>query len=81
MVTGVSFDFRAFEFVTKSESAQWWQSMAVVVVFGLAFATVLTLVVVPAIYVSLYRAAKWFGLGGLRRPGGEVDTGPELADF
>ena len=33
----------------------------VAVIFGLAFATVLTLVVVPSLYVSLYRLAAWFG--------------------
>ena len=41
--------------------------MAIAVIFGLAFATVLTLVVVPTLYVSFYRMARWFGMGGLRR--------------
>ena len=44
MATGVSFNFRTFELITRSESAQWWKSMAIVVVFGLAFTTTLTLV-------------------------------------
>ncbi len=50
MVTGVSFDFRNFSISWVSESSQWWRSMAVVVIFGLLIATVLTLVVVPTLY-------------------------------
>jgi len=41
--------------------------MAIAVIFGLAFATLLTLVVVPTLYVTLYRAAPHCGLGGLKR--------------
>ncbi len=51
MVTGVSFDFRNLAISWVSESSQWWQSMAVVVIFGLLVATVLTLLVVPTLYV------------------------------
>jgi multidrug efflux pump subunit AcrB len=36
-----------------NESAQWWSGMGVVVIFGLLFATVLTLVVVPVTYYIL----------------------------
>ncbi len=50
MVTGVSFDFHRLAICWVSESAQWWQSMAVVVVFGLLIATGLTLLVVPTLY-------------------------------
>ncbi len=55
MAIGVSFDFHTFTLATKSESSQWWRNMAVVVIFGLVFATVLTLVVVPSLYVMLSR--------------------------
>ena len=50
MATGVSFDFRAFRLVLESSSSQWWGGMAVAVIFGLAFATLLTLLVVPTMY-------------------------------
>jgi Cu/Ag efflux pump CusA len=53
MAIGVSYDFHTFSLVTKSESSQWWSNMAVVVIFGLGFATLLTLVVVPSLYVML----------------------------
>ena len=54
MVTGISYDFRKMELSTVSESTQWWGSMASAVIFGLALATVLTLVVVPSLYALIY---------------------------
>lgn len=53
MAAGISYDFRLMEWVTRSESSQFWASMAIAVIFGLAFATILTLFVVPTLYVSL----------------------------
>jgi multidrug efflux pump subunit AcrB len=55
MAIGISYDFHTFTWATKSESSQWWRNMAVVVIFGLGFATVLTLVVAPSLYVMLSR--------------------------
>ena len=82
LATGVSFDIHTFEIAWRSESSQWWSSMAIAVIFGLGIATVLTLVVVPALYVSLYRMASRFGLGGLHRPGdAESKTSLELEDY
>ncbi len=49
MATGVSFDFLHFRLDTGSETSQWWGPMAVAVIFGLAVATALTLVVVPVL--------------------------------
>ena len=66
MASGIAFDFRNFQWVTRSMSSQWWSSMAIAVIFGLAFATVLTLVVVPTLYVSLYRMAALLGARGIR---------------
>ena len=53
MVTGVSFDFHQMTMSIISESTQWWQNMAIVVIFGLMVATFLTLVVVPTLYAML----------------------------
>jgi multidrug efflux pump subunit AcrB len=55
MAVGVSYDFRKMAWALKSESSQWWASMAIAIIFGLSLATVLTLVVVPTLYVTLYR--------------------------
>jgi multidrug efflux pump subunit AcrB len=82
LATGVSFDIHTFEIAWRSESSQWWSSMAIAVIFGLGIATILTLVVVPALYVTLYRLASRFGLGGLHRPGeAESRTALELEDY
>jgi multidrug efflux pump len=68
MAIGISYDFHTFTWATKSESSQWWRNMAVVVIFGLGFATILTLVVAPSLYVMLSRLSlrmgfKEFGAG------------------
>jgi multidrug efflux pump len=55
MITGISYDFHINAISWVSESSQWWQSMAIVVVFGLIVATFLTLVVVPTLYYSFER--------------------------
>lgn len=61
MVLGWNIDFRDLAFNLKSESSVWWGPMATVVVFGLGVATVLTLVVVPAVYVMLNRLREFWG--------------------
>jgi multidrug efflux pump subunit AcrB len=61
MITGVSFDFHKGAISWVSESSQWWQSMAVVVVFGLIVATFLTLVVVPTLYYLFERLPEKVG--------------------
>ena len=56
MALGIAYDFRKGGWQIGSESAQWWGSMAYAVIFGLTIATVLTLVVVPA----MVSAGDWF---------------------
>lgn len=51
MMFGFNIDFARMHFsLGGSESGEWWTSMANVVGYGLLFATILTLVVVPATY-------------------------------
>ncbi len=57
MAIGVNFDFKSFTWIIGGESADWWGPMAVAVIFGLAFATLLTLIVVPVLY-SLAESAR-----------------------
>ena len=52
MATGKGLDFIHFAFETKSESSLWWAPMAWAIFWGLAFNTLLTLVVVPTFYYS-----------------------------
>jgi len=84
MATGVSLDFHELlngggigQFLSlRSESSQWWRSMAVAVIFGLAFATLLTLFVVPSLYVGLSR----LGLGKIRQDKPEDEYVPETEE-
>lgn len=61
MAIGISFDVHTLTWATRSESTQWWRNMSIVVIFGLGFATILTLVVVPSLYVMLSRLSLWLG--------------------
>ncbi|HLF56330.1 MAG TPA: efflux RND transporter permease subunit, partial [Thermoanaerobaculia bacterium] len=77
-VLGWGFDFRRFAFVSGGESSQWWRPMGVAVIFGLAFATFLTLVLVPVLYDVLLGARERLER---RRRGGsepESETGDSL---
>jgi multidrug efflux pump subunit AcrB len=76
MAIGISYDFHTFTWATKSESSQWWRNMAVVVIFGLGFATILTLVLVPSLYVMLSRLSLRLGFKGpgAKHPEGKPET-------
>jgi multidrug efflux pump subunit AcrB len=52
-VLGVSLDAKEFQIVSGGTSVEMWGPMANAVVGGLVVATILTLVVVPALYVAL----------------------------
>ena len=60
MALGVSFDFHNFSYQSGSESASFWSPMAWTVIFGLSFATVLTLLVVPLLVYLDYRLSAFF---------------------
>ena len=60
LTTGMSLDFNALVhgrmgdvLLIGGESSQWWGPMGVAVIWGLAVATFLTLVVVPVMYSAL----------------------------
>ncbi|MCG8557445.1 MAG: efflux RND transporter permease subunit [Proteobacteria bacterium] len=77
MALGLSIDFRALRVLEGTQSAQWWGPMAVAVIFGLAFATVLTLIMVPTMYSILDDFRRMFGwiaarLRGTRAQASEV---------
>jgi multidrug efflux pump subunit AcrB len=77
MASGQSLDFHTMQWASKSQSSEWWASMAIAVIYGLAFATVLTLVVVPSMYVSIYRIAARLGLGGLKKVDAPSEEEPQ----
>ena len=42
---GIRFDFRKFELATGGSQSSYWGAMAIAIIFGLSFATLLTLIV------------------------------------
>jgi len=60
---GFGFDIYTFSFSGSGESAEFWRSMGIAVIFGLAFATVLTLLIVPTIYSTLDDVANVIKMG------------------
>ncbi|MHB8764824.1 MAG: efflux RND transporter permease subunit, partial [Deferrisomatales bacterium] len=66
MAAKLNIDFLSLTYQYNTESSQWWQSMAVAIIFGLALSTVLTLGVVPTLYLlygktrlRLFRRLGW----------------------
>ena len=62
MMFGLSVDFFGGGYTIDSPSALWWKQLATAVVFGLGIATVLTLVLTPA----LLALRVWFWAGAYR---------------
>ncbi|MCE5327754.1 MAG: efflux RND transporter permease subunit [Planctomycetaceae bacterium] len=79
---GMGVDLQNLTFATKSESSQFWRPMAVSIIFGLGIATVLTLIVVPALYVSFARLSeRFFWGGGLKKAGDDSQAELEKEDY
>ena len=62
MAVGVSFNFRQLTWAVGGSMNQFWASMAVAVIFGLAVATLLTLVVVPVLCSLVHSLSLRLGL-------------------
>lgn len=60
MATGIGFDFVHLNFVTKSETSQFWAPMAWAIFWGLLFNTLITLFTVPVLYYTYERVRAKF---------------------
>ncbi|SIP87544.1 Multidrug efflux pump subunit AcrB [Alkalispirochaeta americana] len=56
MALGISFSVHEFRVIVGSESSEYWTAFAWTMLYGLSFATITTLVVVPALLTIKYRA-------------------------
>lgn len=61
MVMQINIDFVTRDVTIGAPSTQWWVSLATAIVFGLAFATVLTLLVTPCALMFRDNAGVWWG--------------------
>ncbi len=56
---GVNLDFILRDVTIGAPATQWWISLSTAIVFGLGFATILTLVVTPAALMLIANGAEW----------------------
>ena len=60
MVMGANIDFLTRVIQVGAPSTQWWRQLATAIVFGLGFATILTLVVTPSALMLRANARGWW---------------------
>src|SRR3954453_23244202 len=56
---GMNIEFSTREITVGAPATQWWISLSTAIVFGLGFATILTLVVTPAALVAIANLSAW----------------------
>jgi multidrug efflux pump len=70
MVLAMNIDFFSRSVQVGAPSTQWWRQLSTAIVFGLSFATVLTLLVTPSALMLRANLAEWWWRrgGGLSEP-------------
>ena len=63
MMFGINIDFVTREITQGAPSTQWWTQLSTSIVFGLSFATILTLVVTPSALVLQEKILARWGRG------------------
>jgi len=76
MVFGINIDLIARDVAIGAPSSQWWTQLSASVAGGLAFATVLTLLLTPSLLMIQANVSNYFAA---RRAAGSADTGEALA--
>ena len=56
---GMNIEFMTREITVGAPATQWWISLSTAIVFGLGFATILTLIVTPAALMAIANVAAW----------------------
>ena len=59
MVLGINIDFITRKIAIGGPSTQWWTQLSTAIAFGLAFATILTLLVTPSALMLKANVATW----------------------
>lgn len=72
MVTRVNIDFVTREISVGAPSTQWWQQLATAIAFGLAFATILTMIVTPSLLMVRANVSGWRARRTAARSSGET---------
>ncbi len=77
MALGMNIDFLDRRITFGSPSGQWWAEMATVIVGGLTFASILTLILTPSILMLQANIGRWWQ----QRRGKAGNTGQRPADI
>jgi multidrug efflux pump len=56
---GMNIEFMTREITVGAPATQWWVNLSTAIVFGLGFATVLTLIVTPAMLMAIENLREW----------------------
>jgi multidrug efflux pump len=64
---GINIDFVERTILVGAPSTQWWISLSTAIVFGLGFATILTLIVTPSALMVFANVSAWFARRRERR--------------
>jgi multidrug efflux pump len=56
---GMNVEFLSREITVGAPATQWWIGLSTAIVFGLGFATVLTLIVTPAALMMIENLREW----------------------
>jgi multidrug efflux pump len=56
---GMNIEFLSREITVGAPATQWWINLSTAIVFGLGFATVLTLIVTPAALMAIENLREW----------------------
>jgi multidrug efflux pump len=67
---GVNIEFMSREVTVGAPSTQWWINLSTAIVFGLGFATLLTLIVTPAALMAIAQLADKRRVWGAALKGG-----------
>jgi multidrug efflux pump len=74
MMMKINIDFVSREVTIGAPASQWWSQLAAAIVFGLGFATILTLIVTPCSLMLRINAREW-----LRRRRHRKSSRPSVA--
>jgi multidrug efflux pump len=64
---GINIDFVHRDIAMGAPSTQWWINLSTAIVFGLGFATILTLIVTPAMLMGIANISEWRAARRARR--------------
>ncbi len=76
MVVGANIDFVERSVLMGAPSSQWWQQLSTAIVYGLGFATILTLLITPSALMVRANVRNWLDRGKVLATDKELEPKP-----